>query len=475
MRWKRPVIRHLPLFIGHWSLVILLFSFLISHFSFPTAPTAATGERLVLAFYYAWFDTDTWNLPLSDHPLHPYASTDPAAIERHVQEAQQAGIDGFVQSWYGPQVENNQTETNLQQLLDISARHGFRAAVDVEVTGPFFHSAADVVNALNYLLAVHAQHPAYLRVNGRPVIFFWRQGQYPVETWTNIRDQVDPQRASIWIMEGTDLAYLGPFDGNHLYSVAWSDDPAGTLARWGGQVRAWNAAQGVSRTWVATVMPGYDDLNTGRANAFIRPRAGGQYYRQCWDGASSSNADWVIITSFNEWREGTQIETSVGYGDFYLNLTAELAAAYRQGVMAAPVTAPSATPPPTDTPEPTEEPQPTAPPATDTATPAPSPSPTPTPTPTPLPSPTPTATSVPTHTPTPTRTPTPTPSPTAPATVTPPPSPTPALLERAAAWTWGRWASGAAVALLALGAAAWAWRLRRDVVGDGIADSTEKH
>jgi len=432
------------------------------------APAGALGERLVLAFYYAWFGMDTWDLPLSDYPLYPYTSTHPAAIERHVREAQQAGIDAFVQSWYGPEVENNQTETNFVQLLEIATRHRFRVAIDVEVTSPFFHSAAGVVNALKYLLAVHAPHPAYLRVNGQPVIFFWRQGQYPVETWYNIRDQVDPNRTSIWIMEGTDLAYLGPFDGNHLYSVAWSDDPAGTLVRWSAQVRDWSAAQTVSRTWVATVMPGYDDLNTGRAGVFVRPRAGGQYYRQCWDGAIRSNADWVVITSFNEWREGTQIETSAGYGDFYLNLTAEMAARYRQGAPAVPNIAPVANLPPAGTPkstEPTEEPVPTAPPATGTATPAPLPSPTSTATPTPLPPPMPTGTSVPTRTPTPTRTPIPTPVPTAHDTATSLPTTTPTLSERAAAWPGGGWVLGAVVALLAVGAAVQAMRLRREVLG----------
>jgi len=409
---------------------------------------------------------DVWDLPLGDQPLYPYRSTDPAAIERHVREAQQAGIDAFVQSWYGPQVENNQTETNFQQLLDIAAQHGFRAAIDLEVMSPFFHSTADVVNALNYLLSVHAQHPAYLRVGGKPVVFFWRQGQYSAETWVSIRDQVDPGRSSIWIAEGTDLSVLGPFDGLHLYSVAWSDDPGGVLIQWGDRVREWGAAQGGARTWVATVMPGYDDLNTGRAGAFVRPRAGGQFYRACWNGAIESGADWVMITSFNEWREGTQIETSVGYGDFYLNLTAELAAAYRQGAPAALGEAPTAAPPPTETPAPTEEPQPTAPPSTDTPTPLPTDTPMPTLTPTPSPSPSPTPTDVPTATLSPTNTPAPTPTPTS--------TPTPTLVERAATWPWGGWALGAAVALLAIVAVARVLPMRRDVVGDGIADSAEE-
>ena len=150
----------------------------------------------------------------------------------------------------------------------------------------------------------------------------------------------------------------------------------------------------------------------------------------------------VWVSHSNEWREGSQIETSTGYGDFYLNLTAELAAAYRQGAPAALGEAPIAPAPATETPAPTETPQPT----------------------TPSPSPSPTPTNLPTHTPSPTNTPLPTPTPT----------PTPTLAERAAAWPWGGWALGAAMALRALGAVAWAVRLRRDVVGGRIADSAEE-
>jgi hypothetical protein len=217
-------------------------------------------------------------------------------------------------------------------------------------------------------------------------------------------------------------------------------------------------------------MPGYDDLNTGRAGAFVRPRAGGEYYRQCWNGAIESGADWVVITSYNEWREGTQIETSAGYGDLYLNLTAELAAAYRQGVPSAPESGPTAIPAPTDTP------RPTAPPPTETATALPidTPTPTPTPTATQSPSPVPTTAAPPTTAPTLTRSPVPTPTRPAPATPTSAPTPTPTLAERTAAWPWSGWALGAALALLALGAVVWTLRLRGDVVGDGITDSAEE-
>ena len=58
--------------------------------------------RLVLAFYYPWYDLDSWSSPvLEDHPLIPHSSGDVEAISRHVHWAQQCGIHGFISSWWG--------------------------------------------------------------------------------------------------------------------------------------------------------------------------------------------------------------------------------------------------------------------------------------------------------------------------------------------------------------------------------------
>jgi hypothetical protein len=395
------------------------------------APVAAQNERLVLAFYYAWFDQTTWQQPLPDLPNPTYTSSDPATIERHVLWAQQAGIDALVQSWYGPQTQNNQTETNFVTLLNTAGQYGLKAALDLEVSNPFIASEAAVIAAIQHALTVHAAHPAYLRVGGRPVLFFWRQEQYSVQWWQSVRDQIDPQRTSIWIMEGVNLDYLGPFDGNHLYSVAWDTVPEGTLTRWGQHVRDWSAQNGVFKYWVATVMPGYDDRVTGRSDAFARDRANGDYYRRCWQGAVQSGADWVIVTSFNEWMEGSQIEPSAGYGDFYLTLTREQAAGYRATVAPPTTEAPvEATLAPTETPAPLPTPLPTVPP-TDTPTPTPTPTFTPMATPTETPSPTPTETPSPTPTLTPSATSTPTLTPTATPTPMPIEVPTSAWLPSA--------------------------------------------
>ncbi|RME75756.1 MAG: hypothetical protein D6784_07320, partial [Chloroflexi bacterium] len=291
---------------------------------------ARAGSPPVLAFYYAWFDQNTWTSNQSvDLPAEPYTSADPATIERHVRQARAAGIDALVQSWYGPQEANNQTETNFRRLLDTAAAQGLQAAVDVEVTGPFFANAADVTEALKTLLATHVQHPAYFRYQGQPVIFFWRQQRFTVDEWAAIRNQVDPQHQTLWIAEGVDIEYQAVFDGHHLYSIAWAASPADQLAKWGNRVRAYAAENGLRRLWVATAMPGYDDTRLPRADAFSVPRRNGDYYRETWQAAVDSQPDMIIITSFNEWLEGTQIEPGASYGNLYLDLTRELVTGLR--------------------------------------------------------------------------------------------------------------------------------------------------
>jgi hypothetical protein len=297
------------------------------------SPGNAQGSRLVLAFYYNWFDENTWtSAKVPDFPAQTYASRDRGAMDRHIAQAQSAGIDAFVVSWYGPWGGvNNQTESNFAAMLDVAAARGFKLAVDVEAVSPFVGSAGAMVEMLRHALNVHASHPAYLRADGKPVLFFWRQQRWDVGTWQWIRDQVDPGHSSIWIAEGVDMAYQSVFDGHHLYSVTWNPpaDVNYTASKFSRYVQQARDRYGGYRYWVATTMPGYDDTRTGRGNAFARNREDGAYYAETWQAAIASNPDWVIVTSFNEWPEGTYIEPSQAYGDRYLQLTAEWAGRFK--------------------------------------------------------------------------------------------------------------------------------------------------
>jgi len=329
------------------------------------APQTVDEGRLVLAFYYAWFDWSTWASPVCDQPTSLYVSADVAAVERHIQEAQSVGIDAFVQAWYGPTLAGNPTESNLEMLLEQADRHGFKVAAMLDMTGEFLQTTGDIADALVTIQEAHAAHPAYLRHKGRPVVFFLGQKVFSLPAWEALRNRVDPAGDMLWIAQGFSAECLSVFDGLYLYDVGDGVFSAADMARWAGEVKQWNQDHDSAHLWVATVLPGYDDSRlVDEDEAVVRSRRGGGTYRDSWAVAVSSDPDWVTIRSYNEWAHCTHIEPSVEYARTYLELTSELAAQYRHPATPTPLptaTPEPASPTPTETPVPgTQEPGPTA-------------------------------------------------------------------------------------------------------------------
>lgn len=288
--------------------------------------SAAQAQRqpTVLAYFYGWFNTDQWNDPqLIDRPAEPYNSADGGVMARQIGQAQSAGIDGFVMSWFGP--DEPYTTGVFHGLLDQAAAQGFRAAVDVDMGQGFLSTVEAAQNAVSYAVHTLANHPAYLRYDGKPVIFFWKQQRFSPAQWREIRAQVDPDHNTIWIAEGDALAYVGVFDGLNLYNIAWSANPASTNAAW--------ASRTINRGgyFVATAMPGFDESRLGRANPVVRGRGNGDYFRRSFAGAAAATPHMIIITSWNEFPENSHIEPSQQYGTFYLDLAREMIAAYKSG------------------------------------------------------------------------------------------------------------------------------------------------
>ncbi len=312
---------------------IIVISLIALSVRFDSQTAEAQGRTgLVLAHYYAWFDPSSFNdgkTPFTNPS--PYFSTDAGVMTRHVQQAKGVGIDGFVQSWYGPNA-SQQTEPNFAQLLNIASANGFTASVTFEPINPFLPDNNARIGALQTLLATHAQHPAYLRVDGRPVIFFWASWALSVDDWRAIRNAADPGNSAIWIAEGGNADYLAVFDGMYMYNLAWSATPGEVNVGIGGRTRAASNTYGGYKYWAAGAMPGFDDSRLGRGdNTIVRSRGDGAFYRNSFNGAVRSGPDMIVITSYNEWPEGSHIEPSSEFGDFYLNLTRELISTYKGG------------------------------------------------------------------------------------------------------------------------------------------------
>lgn len=303
---------------------------------------------LVVANYFPWYDPATWDTGCTsddDQPQHgPYNSDAPAVISRHIQQARDAGLDGFAVHWFA---RDDRTDANARQILDRSPE-GFNSTITF-----LYHILPGaridaVVEELRYVHETYGEHPRFLRVAGRPVVFFAdmyrvpdKTGQRPtsdqavataVARWAEIREAVDPHHETWWIAEGLRPEYLDIFDGLYVYRIDHACCPNACLSapRWADEVRRWEERTGEPKLWVGTVMPGWDDLNSKKsqcadlrvsADPFARDRGDGTYYARTWQAVLPTDPDLIALHSFNEWVEGSYIEPSVLFGDRYLRLT----------------------------------------------------------------------------------------------------------------------------------------------------------
>ena len=291
---------------------------------------AATGDsdipKMVWAFYYPWYSTGDWESnQLVDIPATRYSSSDPQAMIRQIEQAQVAGIDGFICSWWGP---GSETDQNLSMLLDLAAERDFRVTIYFEtLDNGVGRNEADIFAWLAHAIRTYGDHPAYMRIDGKPVIVLWASEAVLPEHWVIVSNALYLQGLeAVLIGMGYSATNLELFDGYHDYGVfnypdlAQTDIQAARLARYYPLLMD----DPGPRIFAATVQPGYDDhLLPDRRGGQIQERLDGAFYRSTFEAALASDPDWVFITSWNEWWENTQIEPSMTYGDLYLQITRE--------------------------------------------------------------------------------------------------------------------------------------------------------
>lgn len=289
----------------------------------PLAFQPYNEAQPVLAYYYAWWDPDNFSKTLYQ-PARSYNSDEPVIMREHITQAQRAGIDGFVMSWYGM---GDRTDKNLKKLLEYGRESGFRTTIHFET--PLFseYGVEDVVAQLQGFYANYLNDPALVTYQGRPVIFFWWVQVYDNAQWAEIRNRVDPERRAVWLADGDNFNVLASdaWEGISPYNSAWSATPTASLAGW----KAKAQAVAPEKLFVPVAQPGHDDT-AARPTSFIRERDNGAYYQASLSGVLSVQPQWgFIINSFNEWMEATQIEPSVQYGDTYLTITRTYSEAFK--------------------------------------------------------------------------------------------------------------------------------------------------
>jgi hypothetical protein len=309
----------LALAIAVLSAAVLLPSQLVLAQSSPPPDSAFTYNetRPVLAYYYAWWEPEkimgARYTPAQHFPSGIRQLVDsPALLHEHMLEAMDAGIDGFIVN----------RPSDMAVLLQVARGTDFRVTLQVD-------AASGAESQLRQFYQ-YVDHPNMVRYQGRPVVFFWQAPSVNNERWSSVRGQLDPDHTALWIADGDRFGILAgdAWDGISPYAIAWSANPRGQLPAWAAKARAAAA----DKLFIPPVSPGCDDRSVREATC-IQERADGAYYESTWEGALAARPAWaVVVSTFNEWMEASQIEPSVQYGDLYLQITRDFADRFRSPV-----------------------------------------------------------------------------------------------------------------------------------------------
>jgi hypothetical protein len=302
-----------------FALPLLVAALLVAGWLVPAAPGSASAERPIMAFYYPWYDMSDWSYDrMSDLPAPQYSGGDDETLERHIQQAEAAGIDAFICAWFGPNEER--LDARCRRLMELAAESGSNLKIAImpeQAAWEDLNNVDNLVQALGVLESDFMSQSNYLTFQGKPVVFWFNPPSLGgAATWQQVRERADPQRQQFWF-GGTDQPqYLDVYDTLYFFDITWETAPGNAMASYA------SLLEGTGRPFAATVMPGYDDIAIRGGHR--RDRENGAYYRGTWEDAVRYNADAVVITSFNEFAEGSHIEPSEQYGDFYLQLTREM-------------------------------------------------------------------------------------------------------------------------------------------------------
>jgi hypothetical protein len=286
-------------------------------------------------------------VPEQPPALGHYSSRDPQVVRQHLAWMDEYGIDFIASSWRGrdswedstlrlyvvPEVQK--TSSGFAILYESSAL-GFDAIREIRLEG---EKAQRVIDDFAHLSLLYFDHPNYLRVDGRPVVFVAQSSAF-----TGQHDQVFDAIRSNLQMLGFDLLLVGSEVGwraandDHLAfldavsSVRMRTQPyegylmdAGFLADVSTKLAEWEFyAHPLGIPVIPTVEPGFNartpDTEGNVAPRPIAPRAIAigreststlEEYIRVSRPFVDQHLRMIMISTWNGWGSDTQIEPSI--------------------------------------------------------------------------------------------------------------------------------------------------------------------
>lgn len=275
--------------------------------------------------------------------LGTYSSRDPQIVRQHMEMFVKSRVGVVSLSWWN---ESGSAEPEkISTLLNIANEYGLKVCFHIEPFGG--RNASTMKTAITHLINTYGNHPAFYKLKGKPVFFIYDSYMTPSSEWATIlspsgnntirNTPYDSHVIGLWVenmnIESSKMLTAN-FDGFYTYFAADGFTYGSTTNNWNA-MHTW--AKQNNKLFIPSVGPGYADTRIRPWNdATTRGRNNGAYYDNMYQKALDTNAEYISITSFNEWHEGSQIEPAIAYSipsftyldygnlptDYYLDRTA---------------------------------------------------------------------------------------------------------------------------------------------------------
>jgi hypothetical protein len=249
------------------------------------------------AFYYPWFP-ETWAVSGSpvffDPTLGKYSNGDRTVQTAHVEALAYAHVDLAIASWWGP--NSKKDRARITNLMDKSTQYGIKWTIYHEQERQRQPEVDELRADLAYLKKWFAWHEAWAHIDGKPLIFVWNKGDCDVsDRWMEASN--DEWYVVVKKLDNTDC----PSQPDHWHQY--------------GPAKAVVHEEGYS----FSVSPGFWQANQMAPRL---PRVPIEDFRANVIAMVESGEPWQLITTFNEWGEGTAVESATeweslsGYGQY---------------------------------------------------------------------------------------------------------------------------------------------------------------
>ncbi len=313
--------------------------------------TQAVANPTVGAYYYPWWGTNqgghtfdetvrAHTTPNTQLPVvgSEYNSRNASVISGHIDQSHVGNISMWSMSWWGPNSFEDQTIRN--HILPHSRASELSYTVHYESTGRLGDfSTPDYSNLLpdfQYLANNVFNDPNYMRIDNRPVIVMYLSRVYfddaaGTAALTNLRSTMQSQYGYDPYIIGdhlfgsvanspenmdaiTDFDVYGQVFGDGVVNQAKIDQLAQIYSN------AQTVADNAGVEFVPGLAPGYNDTAVRAGNLpaarYLPGEEFGSVMQAMLDDAVLPNTDadindLILVNSFNEWHEDTQIEASI--------------------------------------------------------------------------------------------------------------------------------------------------------------------